>query len=388
MKRVQIPPRGDWQRKVEEAGLIFHTENERTYWNESAYYEFESSEIDELEKATNELHQMCLSAVDHVINHKKYNLFEIPEAAIPGIEWSWEAESPTLYGRFDFVYDGSLPPKMLEYNADTPTSLLEAAVVQWKWVEEVFPERDQFNSIWEGLVEQWQWLVSQGKLERSVVHFCHCDLWEDELTVAVLRDTAHLAGLDTKSLLMDEIGWDGQSKCFVDLQLTNMKSVFKLYPWEWMVREEFGQEAIAQIEHTQWIEPAWKMLVSNKALLAVLWELFPESPYLLPSFLEGPRDLSDYVKKPMLGREGQGVEIVRSGKQTVLSPAQVPVEQRGDRVVYQQYAEVKDFDGNYPVLGSWIVGESARGIGIRETDGLITDNGARFVPHCFVASVV
>jgi glutathionylspermidine synthase len=36
-----------------------------------------------------------------------------------------------LYGRFDLAYRGDGPPKLLEYNADTPTALFEAAVVQW-----------------------------------------------------------------------------------------------------------------------------------------------------------------------------------------------------------------------------------------------------------------
>ena len=52
------------------------------------------------------------------------------------IEQTWAKNVPHLYGRFDFGYDGE-NLKMFEYNADTPTSLLEAAVVQWQWLEQI-----------------------------------------------------------------------------------------------------------------------------------------------------------------------------------------------------------------------------------------------------------
>ena len=377
MRRNPIVSRPDWRQKVEQAGLVFHTEDDKQYWNESAYYEFTAGEISELETATNECHRMCLVAVQHLIDTKAYAQFGLNQATIDAIEWSWEAEPPTLYGRFDFVYDGNHPPKMLEYNADTPTALLEAAVIQWKWLEELYPEKDQFNSIWEGLVEQWNWLKANHKILGNQIHFGHGDLWEDELTVAVLRDTAHEAGLATQSILMQDIGWDERRRWFVDLQGSRMWTVFKLYPWEWMVNEQFGQNALATLKECQWIEPIWKMLLSNKALLAVLWEMFPKSPYLLESHLDGPRGMARYAKKALLGREGSNVEIFG----TTWEKREGPYAESG--FVYQDYVEIPNFDGNHPVIGSWIIGETARGIGIRETDGIITDNLARFVPHLF-----
>ncbi len=377
MRRNPIASRPDWRQKVEQAGLVFHTEDDKLYWNESAYYEFTAAEISELETATNECHRMCLEAVQHIIDTKAYAQFGLNTATIDAIEWAWEAEPPTLYGRFDFVFDGNSPPKMLEYNADTPTALLEAAVIQWKWLEELYPQKDQFNSIWEGLVEQWNWLKANRKILGSQIHFGHGDLWEDELTVAVLRDTAQEAGLATQSILMQDIGWDSERKWFVDLQGSRIWTIFKLYPWEWMVNEQFGQNALSTMRECQWVEPVWKMLLSNKALLAVLWELFPTSPYLLQSHLDGPRGMARYVKKALLGREGSNVEIFG----TTWEKREGPYSESG--YVYQDYVEIPNFDGNHPVIGSWIVGETARGIGIRETDGIITDNLARFVPHLF-----
>jgi glutathionylspermidine synthase len=383
MRRVPISPRTDWQAKVEATGLIFHTEEGNPYWNESAYYEFTAAEIEDIEVATNQCHRMCLAAIEWVIENRAYESFRIPDWVIPAIEKAWELEPPTLYGRFDFVFDGSGSPKMLEYNADTPTSLLEAAVTQWKWLEDFCPEADQFNSIWEGLIEQWQWLVDNRKLNGRVIHFGHCDLWEDQMTVAVLQDTAHQVGLETVALQMSEIGWHQQNGYFVDANHMKMHSVFKLYPWEWMVQEEFGRFAVENLSDTQWIEPIWKMLLSNKALLPILWRLNPESPYMLESYNDSPNGMESYVCKPILGREGQGVEIVRPALETVRSNDSVPAVGPSDAVVFQQYQPIPDFDGNYPVVGSWVIGEDARGMGIRETDGPITNNLARFVPHLF-----
>ena len=129
MQRIASSPGANWQKKVEAAGLTWHTGERRAYWNESAFYEFTAKEVDLLVSATNELEGMTRRAAQYVIENRLYSKMGIPELAVPLIERSWDAEPPSLYGRFDLMYDGCHPPKLLEYNADTPTSLLEAAVV-------------------------------------------------------------------------------------------------------------------------------------------------------------------------------------------------------------------------------------------------------------------
>ena len=187
MRRVQATPRENWQKKVEEVGLIWHS-GDQVYWNESAFYEFTAKEIETLEAATNELEKMTLVAAQHIIDNKLYARMGIPQIAVPLIEASWEAEPPSLYGRFDLAYDGVDPPKLLEYNADTPTSLLEAAVVQWHWLQDAFPKRDQFNSLHERLIALWKELTPY--LPGGRVDFCSMDDIEDGMTVTYLQDTA------------------------------------------------------------------------------------------------------------------------------------------------------------------------------------------------------
>ena len=68
MRRVESPPRSDWQQRVEAAGLTWHTAEQQPYWNESAFYEFSAKEVDLLAAATNELEEMTRKAAQHAID--------------------------------------------------------------------------------------------------------------------------------------------------------------------------------------------------------------------------------------------------------------------------------------------------------------------------------
>lgn len=383
MKRKTGARRPDWQSKVEELGLVFGTParaadgSNRPYWDEGVHYEFSLDEVLSLEADVELLHSMCLDAVDHVITTERYKDFGIPEWVWPQIAESWRRRDPHLYGRFDLRYDGSGPAKLLEYNADTPTSLLEAAVVQWHWLTEVHDGDDQWNSIHEKLVERWTEIKPQ--LATNEVHFTWSGqehTGEDHITAAYLQETAAEAGLNTVGLAIEEIGWDNLLERFVDLEEAPMNTVAKIYPWEWMVDDEFGKHAVSTLPATQWVEPLWKMLLSNKALLAILWEMHPGHPNLLPTYLDQPGLLTEYVRKPRLGREGNNITIAAPGWET---------ETAGfygeEGFVYQAFDPLPEFDGMRPALGAWIVGDESAGLGIRETAGLITDDGAAFVPH-------
>ena len=379
MKRISIAPRADWQKKVEEVGLIYHHTEGRPYWNESAYYSFRSSEIDRIEVASNELQQMCLEAAQHIIDNNRFDDLTIPAAAVPFIKQAWEDEPPALYGRFDLAYDGE-HLKLLEYNADTPTALVEAAVAQWYWLQERFPHLDQFNSVHEKLLAKWQDLKPY---LANPTHFTYLpppdkENSEDLMTVTYLMDLAGQAGIHSSLVEIDEIGWDADRNSFVDQTDNPIRSIFKLYPWEWLVRDPFAENFFASYNMTQWIEPIWKMLLSNKGILPILWELFPHHANLLECSFGEPRKMTDYVKKPLLSREGANLSIHRG----------VVVQETGglygeEGFVYQAMARVANYNGAYPIIGSWMVDGVAAGIGIRESDTPVTNNLSSFVPHLF-----
>lgn len=375
MDRFPITPRRGWETIVEQQGLTFYKTENSIYWNESAYYKLSMDEVDTLEAATEELHKMCLEAAQHIIDNNLFSLCRIPPAAVPAISQSWNSEPPSLYGRFDFAFDGAHPPKLLEYNADTPTALIEASAIQWYWLEDVFPSADQFNSIHDKLIDKWKDI--KPSLKGDTLYFCCVDSPEDFMTVSYIRETAHQAGIDRTSFLyMEEIGWNENDLAFRDLEENDIRSIFKLYPWEWLLAE-FEKETLATYQEIDWIEPIWKMLWSNKAILAILWELFPNHPNLLETYIDTPGALNKWAKKPLLSREGANVTI-RSG----YGDFRTSGEYGEEGYVYQALASVPDFRGNKPIIGSWyITGQGPAGIGIRESQTPVTDNLSRFVPH-------
>jgi glutathionylspermidine synthase len=380
VRRDPSTPRSDWHDTVRSQGLVFiDTElpdgQVMSYWDETACYAFTLEEVLRLEEATEELHEMCVAAAHHIVAHDRYADLGIPAWATDAVARSLREEPPTLYGRFDLWYDGTWPPKMLEYNADTPTSLVEASIAQWYWLEDTRPELDQWNSLHERLVEAWR-EIGKG-LHEPRLHVTFSDeeeTGEDLMTAGYLAETARQAGLSVDLLPMLAVGWDGRR--FVDRAGEPITTCFKLYPWEWMLAEPYGRLAVEPGTPTTWIEPAWKLLLSNKALLAVLWELYPDHELLLPAYLDSPRGMREYVAKPLLGREGGSVRIVTGDTEIVNDGIY------GDEgFCYQQFRALPDFAGNRTVLGAWVVDGESAGAGIRESRSLITDGYARFLPH-------
>ena len=379
MNRIATSPRPNWAQRVEEVGLTYHTPGGVPYWNESAYYQFSSREIDVLEKAGNDVHELCCETARHIIEKDWFARLAIPPEAIAPIRNSWERDDFSLYGRFDFAYDGAHPPKLLEYNADTPTALVEAAVAQWFWLQDTNKHSDQFNSIHEKLIAAWKELSPKPAL----VHLGGVkDHLEDAQTVLYIQDTCHQAGLATEQLFIEDVGWHNMRRRFLDLQEREVTHYFKLFPWEWMWGSEFANEL--KLETTQFIEPMWKMLLSNKAILPVLWELFPDHPNLLPAFDGDEANAvaklnGSYVRKPKLSREGANVRLISGGR----ALAETGGEYGEEGFIYQALAPVPQFDGNHAICGVWMVNHEACGLGIREDNTPVTGNLSRFVPHLF-----
>jgi glutathionylspermidine synthase len=169
---------------------------------------------------------------------------------------------------------------------------------------------------------------------------------------------------------------------FVDLQGEPIELAFKLYPWEWMMRETFG--ASLPDASTQWVEPPWKAILSNKGVLPLLWAMFPNHPNLLPAYFDddeaAARLGTSYVRKPLYSREGANVELVVGGN--VVDSDGGPYGAEG--FIRQAIAPLPQFNGNYVVLGSWIAAGKPCGLSVREDIGPITKNTSRFLPHAIV----
>jgi glutathionylspermidine synthase len=304
---------------------------------------------------------MCLQAARQVVTADRYADFGIPEWAAPAIRRSLASGAPSLYGCLDLWYDGTSAPKLLDYHADAPSGLVEAAIMQWYWLEQTQPEHDQWNQLHERLVNAWHAVAP--RLADKTVHCGWSDLdgtGADQVAIGYLAETARQAGLSVRPLPMRAIGWDGTR--FVDEREEPITTCFKLYPWSWMVREPYGQLALAETTQVTWLEPAWKLLLSSNALHAALWELYPGHPNLLPAYLDNPRELTDYAALPLAG---------------------------STRYCYRRASPLPVFDGHAVVVSSWVVTDvdlqgRAAGAGFREPagpTGPAMTGYARFVPH-------
>ncbi|WP_020407399.1 glutathionylspermidine synthase family protein [Hahella ganghwensis] len=385
MLRLPIQERPDWKNRADEYGFVFHTMYGDKYWDESAYYQFSLQQIErDLEDPSEEIHQMCLEVVDRVCaDDELMRRFCIPETHWDYVRDSWILRHPSLYSRLDFAYDGVGPAKLYENNADTPTSLYETGFWQWLWLEDnvnrgALPRySDQFNSLQDKLISRFAEMASQ--MPGSILHFaCSKDTAEDRGTVQYLEDCANSAGLETRFVYVEDIGRDAAGR-FTDLDDVVIDWIFKLYPWEFMLAEEFAD--ILPQSSTRFIEPPWKALLSNKALLPMLWRLFPNHPNLLPSFFEDELKLAgdypDLVKKPVFSREGANITLIHQQSEVMKSDG--PYGEEG--FIYQAARLLPRFGDNYTLIGSWLVNDKAAGISVREDSGPITQDMSRYLPH-------
>lgn len=387
MLRIDSKERPHWRELAKKYGFGFHTAYGEPYWDETAYYQFNLKQIEnDIEKPTEEIHQMCLEVVEKVINSEYWlQKFQIPEAMWQGVLDSWLSRAPSLYSRIDLAYNGVGPAKLYENNADTPTSLYETGFWQWIWLEDMVKsgqlrrDADQCNLLQELLIARFRELALQQP--GQTLHFSCCkDTEEDRGTVQYLEDCAKEAGLSTAFVFVEDIGLNVDNQ-FTDLKDNPIHWMFKLYPWEFMFREEYAKNI--QGAAVNWLEPMWKSIISNKALLPMLWKLFPNHPNLLPAYFADDRGLSelrDYVIKPIFAREGANITIVQNGKQTLRTDG--PYGDEG--VIYQAYYPLPKFQDNYTLIGSWLVNGEAAGIAIREDRSRVTQDMSRYIPHIII----
>ncbi|MET4571938.1 glutathionylspermidine synthase [Stenotrophomonas rhizophila] len=383
MKRVRIDERSQWRARAAESGFRFHTIDGLPYWDETAYYAFTLRQIEQdIEDPSAELHAMSMDLVDEVVRSEQLmDQLAFPPAFRDWIADSWRRGEPHLYGRLDFAYDGTGPAKLYELNYDTPTSLFEASFFQWQWLEDqrnqnrLPPHADQFNAIHEALVERFGQLSAQ--LPPPLYFSAVGNSEEDQGTVAYLRDCAAQAGLRGEAIAIEDIGLSEDGR-FTALDDTVIGSLFKLYPLEDLMTESFGQAL--PTSGVQLLEPAWKAILSNKGVLPLLWQRHRGHPNLLAAeFDDGSALPAGWVRKPLFSREGANVamHLADGSWQESEGPYNGPA-------IRQAAHPLTSFDGGYPLIGSWIVGDQACGMGIREDDSRITRDSARFVPHAII----
>ncbi|EOB4630013.1 glutathionylspermidine synthase family protein [Campylobacter upsaliensis] len=372
---------------LESIGFSWHTDEDGSDYLDHQFICVSKNEANAYYEAANELYDMFIAAAQNVIDNDRFDELGIPFNLIDAIKMSWENEVHWhLYGRFDFAggLDGK-PIKLIEFNADTPTSLFESAILQWAMLKQNnLDEHLQFNSIYESLMDNFKRLIT---LDESVEEFEeHYRGWkilfssvagnkEEELTTKLLAHIAKDAGFECDFSYVDEVefGEEGIFKNGV-----NYEYWFKLIPWEEIAIEE-GELAmlLTQIMRNQKaiiLNPAYTLLFQSKGILKILWELYPNHPLLLESSYE-PLQGKDFVRKPMFGREGANISIVKDDVklQENIGPY------GNNKMIYQQYYELNSNENEYYQAGVFFAYEGC-GLGFRK-GGLIIDNASKFVGH-------
>lgn len=430
--------RPDWQQTVHDQGLVYWqttlpgTNGEtRSYWREDQFYAFSQAEVDQIYADSRTIFQMLCDAGDYLVARPELMCkLGIPDFAHDQVIATWNRDVEygvdwgSVYGRYDVRYGGNLllDPystavqaddslgriKLYEFNADTPTALLESAMIQWYWYQDTKQGQDQWNRIYEELVDAWKRSLKEIEAvlgHKPTVHFMcsnYDDSGEDIKNTEVLERACEAAGYQTRPMFVEDVYYNELDGRFYEREGgPHIDVAFKLHPWEHIVQGTHGElffkdmarvgersaDGSTYIGGTIWIEPPYKMLWSNKGILAVLWTLFGDDPeksqLLLPTYFEEeiPADFKDFVQKPLLSREGANITHLRNGLEVMRTSGTYGAE----GFVYQQYAPPPAFmspDGlMHPVLGIWMIDGEPSGMGIRESEGVITDNLSFFAPH-------
>jgi len=373
---------------LEDIGMQWHTDADGSDYIVPELVEVSESEAEAYYAAANTLYDMYVEAAQHVIDQQLYSNLGIDPLLVPLIEQSWERDDWHLYGRFDLAggLDGR-PIKLIEFNADTPTSLFETSIVQWALLKaNGMHEARQFNNLHAMLQENFRRLVvgddadfASCYKDQKVLFSSIAGLPEDERTVRYLQQVAHEAGLYTDFAFMDEAGFIPKQGVFNrDQQRADFW--FKLYPWEDFASDEpelTGMlQTISDLGSTRFINPAYSLLFQSKGIMKVLCDLYPESPYLLRTSFE-PLDGIAQVEKKLFGREGENTRITdRDGKLI----AETAGEYGHHRSIFQEYVEFpRDLLGHRYQAGVFYAYEAC-GLGFRR-GGEILDNMSKFVGH-------
>lgn len=343
------------------------------------------TEADELLDAADTLYNMMVQAVPEGLPDDFLKILGIPENLWSMVRQSWSDDRHWhLYGRFDLAQTPE-GPKLLEFNADTATSIPETAVVQWASLAAAGKnDAKQYSGLYEALVEQLKtWRMLNDDLPPALLLTYIGASAEDETNCAVIAQAATEAGFEAHLCPIEDvsISTEGAEKgVWAQVgaeQWRQFPFLFKLLPWEQIAWEEPELlESLDLLSRTRTVviaNPAYTLLFQSKGMLAWLWKAYPYHPLLLETDL-APLS-GKYIRKPYFGREGQSVEVVDRVRVT-----KVEGEYDKQQQVYQRWCELpEDSKGKQYQAGVFWAGEGCA-IGFRREKGIIT-NLSQFVPH-------
>ncbi|WP_418180530.1 glutathionylspermidine synthase family protein [Aliarcobacter lanthieri] len=376
---------------LESIGFVWHTDSDNSSYISDELVVISEEEAENYYEATNELYDMFAEAGQYVIDNDLFHELNIPFNLVEIIKESWENDVHWhLYSRFDLAggIDGK-PIKLIEFNADTPTSLFETAIIQWAILKKNnLNEESQFNNLYEALKDNFKRIITldsdiekfdeyYSKLGWKILFSSISSSNEDINTTKLLQHIASESGFNTDFEFIENVQFSDDG-IFKNDEL--FEFWFKLIPWEDIAIEE-SQLALILTEIIKEkkaiiFNPAYTLMFQSKAFMKILWDLYPNHPLLLETSFE-PLVGKKYVEKRAFGREGANTKIVNSDGSI---DEQTSGEYEGHKAIYQEYVEFpKDEKENFYQAGVFYSYEACA-LGFRR-GGKILNNMSKFVGH-------
>lgn len=379
-------------KSLEEIGFTWHTDSDGSKYVSDKLVQVTHAEAENYYEAVNELYDMYAEAAQFVIDNDLFFELGIPFNLVEMIKKSWENDVHWhVYGRFDLCggIDGQ-PIKLIEFNADTPTSLFETALLQWALLKyNKMDEDEQFNNVYDALRDNFRRLITLfDDPERfdeiydgwKILFSCVEGNTEEEVTTRLLQQIATDAGFTTAFEFIQNVHFSDDDIC--DANDNPYEYWFKLYPFEDIAHDEPELATmltnIMENQKAILLNPPYTLLFQSKGMMKILCDLFLDSPYLLKTSFE-PLHVKQ-VEKPVFGREGANTKILSKDGE-ILNANDGPYDNY--KKVYQEYVEFpKDATGNKYQAGVFFAYEAC-GLGYRQ-GGEILNNMSKFVGHVLV----
>lgn len=376
---------------LESIGFTWHTDSDESSYIANELVVISEEEAEAFYEATNELYDMFIEGAQYVIDNELFHELNIPFNLVEVIKESWENDVHWhLYSRFDLAggVDGK-PIKLIEFNADTPTSLFETAIIQWAMLKKNgLDESSQFNNLYDALKENFKRIITldsdiekfdeyYSKLGWKILFSSISSSSEDINTTKLLQHIASEAGFNTDFEFIENVNFSDDG-IFKDDEL--FEFWFKLIPWEDIAIQESELALILTeiIKEKRAIifNPAYTLIFQSKAFMKILWDLYPNHPLLLETSFE-PLVGKKYVEKKAFGREGANVKIINSDGSVEIENGG---EYEGHKSIFQEYVDfIKDSKGECYQAGVFYAYEAC-GLGFRR-GGKILNNMSKFVGH-------
>ena len=389
MKLEKLKPLSD--EYLESIGFVWHTDSDNSSYVSDEIVVINENEANAYYEATNELYDMFAEAGQHVIDNDLFHDLNIPFNLVEMIKESWENDVHWhLYSRFDLAGGiDNKPIKLIEFNADTPTSLFETAIIQWAMLKaNGLDEASQFNNLYEALKDNFKRIITlDSDIEKFEEYYSGLG-WkilfssissshEDINTTKLLQHIASEAGFNTDFEFIENVQFNDEG-IFKEDEL--FEFWFKLIPWENIAIEESELALIlTQIiadKKAIIFNPAYTLMFQSKGFMKILWDLYPNHPLLLETSFE-PLIGKKQVEKRCFGREGANIKIINSDQSI---DEQTSGDYEGHKAIYQEYVEFpKDSNGNSYQAGVFFAYEAC-GLGFRR-GGKILNNMSKFVGH-------